>query len=484
VVQHLLHWEESCAALIAYVNRLSMSVRKGVVLCVAGVSLCVLASPASGAFALWTTYHRDALRSGVDPDSRSPLTPVRRWQTRRLDGQIYGEPLVYGSRVYVVTQHDSVYALRAATGAIIWRRNVGNPVPDDRTTRPGCGNIGFVGITSTPVIDVARKRIYAVADTWDGRRAKTIKHILVGFGLATGAPVRGLPRVVDPPGSNRAYQLQRAALAIDRGHVIIPYGGDSGDCGSYHGWLVAAPESGRGKLRIYEVARRAFGGAIWSGGDGPVVDSSGNIWVATSNGFRPVLDDQESVLKLSANLKLLDRWTPPNWRALDVLDFELGTTEPLLLPGGLLFIIGKAGEGYILSASHLGGAGAPPLFEAHVCDGAAFGGAVYFAGVIYVPCFFNAVRALAVNIQARTFAPPATWQVAAGPIGPPIVAGGLVWSATWTNGILYGLDPVTGAHKVQTNLGSFAHFATPSAAGGKLFIANGDRVTAFRIARP
>jgi probable HAF family extracellular repeat protein len=53
-----------------------------------------------------------------------------------------------------------------------------------------------------------------------------------------------------------------------------------------------------------------------------------------------------------------------------------------------------------------------------------------------------------------------------------------VWSATWTNGILYGLDPVTGAQKFHTNLGIFAHFATPSAAGGKLFFANRDRVTA------
>jgi outer membrane protein assembly factor BamB len=467
----------------AYVNRLSMSVRRCLILCVAGVSLCVLASPASGAFALWTTYHRDALHSGVDPDSSSPLTPVRRWQTRRLDGQIYGEPLVYGSRVYVVTENDSVYALHAATGAVIWRRNVGNPVPDFQTTRQGCGNIGYVGITSTPVIDVATKRIYAVADTWDGLHAKTIQHRLVGFGLATGAPVPGLPRVVDPPGSNRAYQLQRAALALDRGRVIIGFGGDVGDCDRYHGWLVSVPESGRGKSRIYEVARRALRGAIWGGGDGPVVDPSGNIWVATGNGYRPILDDQESVLKLSADLKVLDRWTPRNWRELDVKDFELGSSEPQLLPGGLLFVIGKAGQGYILSASHLGGIAAPPLFQAHVCNGAAFGGAVYFAGVIYVPCF-DGLRALSVNIQAPSFAPLATWRVNSGPIGPPIVAGGLVWSATWIKGILYGLDPTTGAQRVHTNLGSFAHFASPSAAGGTLFIANGDRVTAFRIARP
>jgi outer membrane protein assembly factor BamB len=452
--------------------------------CVAGVSLCALASPASAALPLWTTYHRDAQRTGVDPDSSSPLSPSQLWRTRVLDGQIYGEPLVYGSRMYVATQNDSVYALSAATGAVLWRRNVGRPVPDFQTTKIGCGNIGNVGITSTPVIDVASKRIFAVANTWDGHHVRSIEHRLVGFGLADGAPVPGLPRSVEPPGSNRAYQLQRTGLALDRGRVIIGYGGDSGDCGTYHGWLVSASESGRGPLRIFEAAPRALGGSIWGGGEGPVVDPSGDILVAISNGFLPFYDGQQSVLRLSAELKPLDHWTPANWRALDVQDFDIGTSEPLLLPGGLLFQIGKAGEGYLLSSSHLGGTAASPLFQAHVCDGPAFGAPVYLAGVIYVPCFVNHMRALSLNPQANSFAPLATWQPLSGAIGPPILAGGLVWSATWTNGILYGLDPSTGAITFQTNLGTFDHFATPTAAGGRLFIANGNTVTAFQIARP
>ena len=299
---------------------------------------------------------------------------------------------------------------------------------------------------------------------------------------ANGTPAPGLPRDVDPPGSNRSYQLQRAALALDHGKVIIPYGGDVGDCNVYHGWLVSAPVRGRGRLRFFEVAPHARGGSIWGGGDGPVVDPAGDIWVATANGFRSFYDGQESVLKLRADLRPLDHWTPSNWRELDGQDFELGSSEPLFLPGGLLFQIGKGGEGYLLSASHLGGTGAAPLFAAHVCNGAAFGGAVYFAGVIYVPCF-DGLRALALNVQTSTFAPAASWHVTPGAIGPPIVAAGSVWSAGWVNGNLYGLDPTTGAHRFQVNLGSFDHFATPAAAGGSLFIAQGNRVTAFRIAR-
>jgi outer membrane protein assembly factor BamB len=212
------------------------------------------------------------------------------------------------------------------------------------------------------------------------------------------------------------------------------------------------------------------------------VDPAGDIWVATANGFRPFYDGQESVLKLGADLRPLDHWTPSNWRELDVKDFELGSSEPLLLPAGLLFQIGKAGEGYLLSASRLGGTGATPLFAAHVCNGAAFGGAVYFGGVIYVPCF-DGLRALSLDVTTSTFTPVSTWRLTPGAIGPPIVAAGLVWSSGWTNGILYGLDPNTGARRFQVNLGGFDHFATPAAAGGMLFIANGNTVTAFRIAR-
>jgi hypothetical protein len=46
------------------------------------------------------------------------------------------------------------------------------------------------------------------------------------------------------------------------------------------------------------------------------------------------------------------------------------------------------------------------------------------------------------------------------------------------------LDPHTGAASFSANLGQFDHFASPSAAGGRLFVANGSQVTAFTIASP
>jgi hypothetical protein len=285
--------------------------------------------------------------------------------------------------------------------------------------------------------------------------------------------------VVDPPGSTPADQLQRASLALDAGKVIIGYGGNDGDCGSYHGWLVAVPEGG-GSLQTFEVDRSTNGGAIWAGGNAPAIDPSGNIWTSTGNGSSASFNYQESVIKLDSNLSVLDYWAPSNWSSLDSGDADLGSSMPLLLGGGLVFQIGKAGVGYLLSASSLGGTGAPPLYQASVCSGS-YGGGVYYNGVIYVACS-NGVHALSLNTTAKAFAPVSGWTVNSNATGPPIFAGGLVWSAGTGNGVLYGLDASSGATRFSANLGTFEHFTSPSAGGGRLFIANGDRVTAFQIA--
>jgi hypothetical protein len=62
-----------------------------------------------------------------------------------------------------------------------------------------------------------------------------------------------------------------------------------------------------------------------------------------------------------------------------------------------------------------------------------------------------------------------------------------VWVAT-TSGTLYGLDPNSGAARAQFAIpesgSEVNHFASPSAGGGRLFVASGDQVTAFTIAQP
>jgi polyvinyl alcohol dehydrogenase (cytochrome) len=451
---------------------------------------CVVASllattPAWAAGPAWTTYDHDAGRSAIDPDGGSRVSSTRAWHSAaKLDGPVYAQPLVVGSRVYVATENDTIYALDTATGALLWKRSVGRPVPATDMRFLPCGDIQpTVGITSTPVIDRAAGRIYAVANTL---RSARVTHQLVALNLATGKPVRGYPVRVDPPGADPTALLQRAALALDRGRVIVPYGGNAGDCGNYHGWLVAAATRHAASQITFEATPGAGdrGGAIWGAGDGPVLDSAGHVFVSTGNGFgfSPTPDLQESVIELDRNLHVLGHWTADNWRALDLVDLDLGSSEPLPLPRGLLFVAGKDGFGRLLSTSPLGAAS--EVFSAKACRGdGVYGASLYRNGVIYAPCGSGLTALKLSTSPVPSFSALPGWSAPVGDAGPPIFAGGLVWSAAWRTGALYGMDPRSGASRFRARPRGFSHFATPSAGGGRLFVAAGSKLVALRISR-
>jgi outer membrane protein assembly factor BamB len=443
------------------------------------LALVLLTCAPAVARADWTTYRGDAARSGVDASSVGSVPFATAWTSQSLGGAIWGEPLAHDGLVIVATESNQVAALNESTGQLVWQASAGTTVPSSQLP---CGDISpTVGITSTPVIDPTTDRVFAVADTLNG---SSIQHELYAFNMSNGTALSGFPVDVEPPGDVPADQLQRPALALDNGRIIIGYGGNDGDCGTYHGWLVAVPEAG-GSSHTFEVDSSATHGqgAIWGSGNGPAIDSAGDVWVSTGNGNTgSSFDYQESVLKLDSSMNLLDHWAPSNWQSLDSGDVDLGSSAPVLLPNGLVFEIGKQGVGYLLSATHLGGTGAPPAYQAQVCSGS-WGGAIYYNGIIYVTCS-SGLRALALNATAPSFSAVGAWQVNSAINGPPIVAGGLVWGTDWSSGTLYGLDPQTGQSVVRQKTPAMEHFTTPAASDGKLFLATGQTVEAYRIANP
>jgi outer membrane protein assembly factor BamB len=422
-------------------------------------------------------YHQDPAGRGVAPTVTSVGTSSPAWTSPTLDGQLYGEPLVSGARVYVATENDTVYALSAATGAIAWSTHLARPVPSNALP---CGDIQpTVGITGTPVIDPARGELFAVADELvNGVPA----HVLVGLDTATGK--LEMTRNVDPAGADPAALLQRTGLALDAGQVVFGFGGNYGDCGSYRGWVVAVNEAGGTPVDFaVDAGADQRQGAIWMGGGAPAVDGSGNVWVSAGNGSVTSsdlpYDDSDSVLELSPALKLEQFFAPTTWASdnRDDLDFSM---EPILLADGQVMIAGKSRISYLLDGAHLGGIGGQQALMRSVCTNDIDGGSAAVGLTVYLPCLSGIVAVTAGS------SPPTlrlAWSAGSGG-GPPIVAAGLVWSIS-QSGTLYGLDPTTGAVRQQATVGVPAnHFPTPSVGDGLLLAPSADQVIAFAASAP
>src|SRR6266567_1288994 len=408
----------------------------------------------------WTTYHRNNARTGLVENAPDPHQLTRAWNVQ-LDGAVYAEPLVVGGRVIVATEGDSLYALNRNTGQVQWRTNVGSPVP--LSTLP-CGNIDPLGITGTPVYDPATGLVFAVAEI------QGPAHILVGVDVATGQ-VR-VRRSVDIPAMEPQVHQQRAALALFQNMVYVAYGGLLGDCGNYHGTVVASRTDGSGPLLAFQVPTRREAG-IWAA-SGPAVDARGNLFVAVGNGAATggAWDRSDSVLRLAPDLRLQDGFAPRQWPADNAADADLGSMGPILLPGGLIFANGKSGLGYLLRADHLGGIGGA-LVERPVCR--AFGGSAAAGSTLYVPCT-DGVRQVLVGPGARL---ELGWQAPARVSGSPVVGGRTVYSLDPAGGVLYALDAGGGSVRTSAPVGPTSRFATPTLAGGLVLVGTLTGVTAL-----
>ncbi|MGO9557562.1 MAG: PQQ-binding-like beta-propeller repeat protein [Acidimicrobiales bacterium] len=456
------------------------------------------AAPSLGAL---TTYGYGNSRSGrdkVDP-AIAKLSSAPKWNDS-LDGAVYGQPLVYNATVYVGTENDTIYAIKATTGKVLWHVHVGTAVStsvvDTAPTLGGsCGDIDPLGITGTPVIDKGASEIFAAEETEvGGNKWQDIKHELVAVSLSTHKELWN--RQIDPPHANHsnyyyiAAEQQRPALTLLGGRIYAEYGGLDGDCGQYHGYVVGLPESGKGTLLSYQVPTQREGG-IW-GTSGAFVAPNGNLYVATGNGSSNTkYDEGNSVVELSPELKRLGYWAPKNWVQLNEDDWDLGSAGPVAVPGtSLLFAAGKPASsgsfGDLMKDSPLGGVG-KGAFTGDLCGGGsgAFGADaadVIGSGAtkrtyVYAPCG-SGTEAVEIDIAKMTF--KQAWSPSTGsPNGPPIVAGGLVWALDWNAGALYGMKPTTGKVVIERPTDGLEHFVTPAVGDAMLFVPTQSGVEAW-----
>jgi outer membrane protein assembly factor BamB len=431
-------------------------------------AVVVLAAPAY-AVNVWPNYGgTNRTSNDTSAPSLSPLHSA--WNTG-LDQKVYAQPLVFDGRVYAATQNDTVYALDAHDGAVLWSRHVGTPMTNV-AAQTGCGDVDPLGILSTPVIDTASKTIYVVATIEDS--PNHIHHQLIGLNAVTGAPV--VSANADPiasggdPAQNPLNIQQRTGLGLANGRVYIGYGGFAGDCGAYRGWMVSLSEAGTGKVSFDVTHESAGEGAIWAPG-GVGIDSHGFVYASTGNPDPSGNDLGESVLKFNNNstMNLLGAF-----KTFPGDDHDLSSVAPAVLPNNLLFQIGKQQTGYLVDTSAM-----QEVTHLSMCTGVADGADAWDGSHLYVPCA-EGIQQVNINVNAHPATMSLGWKgPAVGHAGAPTIADGKVWFVDFNSGTLYALDPANGHTLFTEPLGGVPHFTSVTSALGLLLVGTNSGVTAF-----
>jgi FG-GAP-like repeat/PQQ enzyme repeat len=339
------------------------------------VALLWTAAPPANAQVNVTQEHNHLSRDGlyIDP----AFTPANAANLTRdlnfngtISGNVYAQPLYIeggpnGSMVVAVTESNNVHALNATTGAVIWQRNLGPAV----TSGLPCGNISPLGITGTPVVDLASRSLFLDAMI-DGNPKK---HFVYSLNVDTGTTNPGWPVNLDATVAFNGttftsnVQNERGGLVIVNGIVYVPFSGHAGDCGTYHGWVVGISINNPASVRAWATA--AVGGGIW--GHSGVASDGANMFVITGNTFNTQGNwmGGEAIIRLQAGPVFSSFWAPPNWFSLDQGDTDLGGVSATLVdvpgatPSQLVLALGKDGMAYLLDRNNLGGVTAPVASE-------------------------------------------------------------------------------------------------------------------------
>lgn len=499
-----------------------------------------------------TTYHYDNTRQGLNAhETALTLANVNSTTFGKLnffsaDGKVDAQPLylnglsVHGAAtnvVYMVTEHDSVYAINADSGAALWQVSLlgaGEITSGDH----GCGQITpEIGITSTPVIDRAKGLIYVVAMSKSGTSYHQRLHAL---NLATGVEQSGSPTEITgtypgsaAPASNGnvifdpGQYAERAGLLLLNGQIYLAWTSHC-DYTPYTGWVMAYDESTLQQTAIVNLTPNGSEGSIWMSGYGMAADSGGNIYfldangtldgTLDANGFPAHQDYGNAIVKLSTaggKLAVADYFEPYNTIAESNADEDLGSGGAMLLPDEtdsaghtrhLLVGAGKDRHIYIADRDNMGKLNQKSQDNSNLyqdISGAlangAWSGPAYFNNTVYYGGQGDVLRAFPItNAKVATTSSSHSTQTFSYPGSTPSVSAngtqnGIVWaleSAIGATAVLHAYDATNlgkelynsnQAANKRDNFGTGNKFITPVIVNGKVFVGTPNGVAVFGL---
>ncbi len=486
-----------------------------------------------------TTWHYDNARTGANT-AETTLTPANvnttgfgKIATFPVDGFVVAEPLYLGgvnisgqgvhNVVYVATMHDSVYAFDpdSTSTTPLWMTSILSYSPMGATSVPSsvqknATTTGWseVGIVSTPVIDPATGIMYLVAETYENG---SIIHRLHALDVSTGAETPGAPITIAASYTLNGgtttfkgfYQLNRPGLLLANGHIYIAFGSNCCNDTPAQGWMLSYNEATLQQEGAFTTEPTQNLASIWMKGAGLPADSSGNIYAETGEGpFVAGTNFGISVLKFTQSgnaVGLTDWFTPYNYQYLSDNDKDLADGL-LVLPDQSgtypheMIAIGKEGTIYLLNRDNLGQlcttctTGDTKIVQ-EVPQGAGkySGTPVYWNNTVYVTGAGTPVYGY--SLQNGNLVAPPSLQSSQSMGG----GGNAILTANGTsNGILWFIS--AGANLYAMNASTLqllwvstqaangrdtapplAHFATPMAIDGKVFLGTQNSVVVYGL---
>ncbi len=498
-------------------------------------ALVFLASLAAAQVSV-TTQHNDNSRTGQNI-SETYLTPSNvtskyfgKLFTQNVDGLVVAQPLYMpgvvipgaGTHnvVYVVTQHDSVFAFDAdnnhgSNSLPLWTTSFIDPdagITTESSTDEGCGpQTGFTefGIMGTPVIDPSTNTLYVVAKTNENGSYIFRLHALdITTGQEKfGGPVSITGSVINSFGVTVPFgtkkQAQRPGLLLLNGNVYIAFGSNGCDHNA-HGWVFAYNAATLQQAAVFNTTPDVKeGGSVWQSGAGLAGDSAGNVYFSTAalgdfDANSGGMDFGDTVLKLTLTngaLNWTDYFTPSDQSFLNANDLDLGSGGVVLLPDQpsatphVLLAAGKQGVIYMVNRDDMGQFNPNTDNTVQEVDtdlGQVFSDPIYWNGTVYyIGNNGHALQAYALSNGLLSTAPVAQSVVVSDRGLPSLSANGtsngIIWllrGSSFAAPLLTAFNTTNLAITYSSNqalnnrdtVGPIAHFATPTIANGKVYV--------------